>query len=197
MTTMRAALGWSVHTGWAVVVGVRLDGETPRVELRHRVELISPELPRMAYHAAQDLPLASAESLLADVERSVEAATASALTATATELQATGGEPGIALLGKPTADLPPLERILASHSLLHTAEGVLYRDAIVDAASTAGLTTTVVDPRTAAAEADDAWGWTPGRGEAWAAEVGKAMGPPWQKDHKLATLAALVALQRS
>ena len=98
-----------------------------------------------------------------------------------------------AVLGKPT-ELPPLERILASHALLHAAEGVQYREAVQDACEAVGVATTFVAPKTVAVEAEAALGWAPGDAAGWLATTGKALGPPWTKDHKDATLAAAIVL---
>jgi len=73
-----------------------------------------------------------------------------------------------------------LDRILASHALLHAAEGDLYEQAIMGAAARAGLPVHVVDPKTTIRpELDD---------------LRRVIGPPWQKDHKLAATAAFLAL---
>ena len=167
---MGAALGWSVHSGWAVVVGVVSagDGELA-VALRRRVELISPDLPRMTYHAAEGLPLDEAAALIERVEASVASTTAGAVSSVVDELQELSGDPvSAAVLGKPT-ELPPLERILASHALLHAAEGVQYREAVQDACEAAGVATTFVAPKTVAVEAEAALGWAPGDAVGWLA----------------------------
>jgi hypothetical protein len=192
---MGVALGWSVHSGWAVVVGVLFgsDGELT-VALRRRVELISPDLPRMTYHAAEGLPLDEAAALIARVEASVASTTAGAVTSVVDELQdVAGGSLSAVVLGKPT-ELPPLERILASHALLHAAEGVQYREAVQDACEAVGLEAAFVAPKTVAPEAEAALGWAPGEAPAWLRTTGKALGPPWTKDHKDATLAAAIVL---
>ena len=87
-----------------------------------------------------------------------------------------------------------LERILASHALLHAAEGVLYREAVQDACAAVGVATTFVAPKTVVVEAEEALGWTAHHAAAWLATTGKALGPPWTKDHKDATLAAAIVL---
>jgi hypothetical protein len=78
--------------------------------------------------------------------------------------------------------LPELAAILASHALIHTAEGELFRDALVWAARECGLPVTGVREKglnAAALKRLDA--------------LGKALGPPWTQDQKYATLAALMA----
>ena len=90
---------------------------------------------------------------------------------------------GWAVIGEPR-DVPPPERVLASHMLLHAAEGELYRSVLVDADAAAGLAVHVVPPDavTVDAHAD------------LLATMGKAAGAPWRADHKLAVVAALAAL---
>jgi hypothetical protein len=78
--------------------------------------------------------------------------------------------------------LPPsLDQILASHTLLHAAEGHLFERAVMVAAADARLPVHIVEPKSikvsAAVEA-----------------LRGSIGAPWQKDHKWATTAALAAL---
>jgi hypothetical protein len=91
---------------------------------------------------------------------------------------------------------PPetLEEILRAHPLLHTAEGALFRDALARACEGAGLPVTGVRARALPAAAAGVLGVAPGALQGWLAEVGKALGRPWSRDHKDALLAAAVAL---
>jgi hypothetical protein len=79
-----------------------------------------------------------------------------------------------------SAGSPPdeLAAIVRAHPLIHTAEGALYRDAILAAASRHRLPVELFPPRTLAADAAEM------------AEAGRGIGPPWGKDQKLAALAA-------
>jgi hypothetical protein len=79
-----------------------------------------------------------------------------------------------------------LAAILASHTLMHAAEGAMFRDAMLDAATTAGVRAVGVS-RTAAT------GRLDGDLAGQVAGVGIAAGRPWRKEHKLATVAALMA----
>jgi hypothetical protein len=81
--------------------------------------------------------------------------------------------------------LPGLEGILASHALIHTAEGEMFREVLVWAAHELGLTVTGVRVKeldAMALERIDSFG--------------KLIGPPWTEDQKYATVAALTALSR-
>ena len=77
-----------------------------------------------------------------------------------------------------------LDRVLGSHALLHAAEGALYEQAVLGAAAAAGRVAWLVDRRTLR-PTDEV--------EALRGRIG----PPWQKDHKLAAMAALIALEAS
>jgi hypothetical protein len=76
-------------------------------------------------------------------------------------------------------------KVLASHALMHAAEGQLYRDALVDAAQAAGLRVVCVPRTEAQAELE--------RVADAVAALGRAAGTPWRKEHKLAAVAALAA----
>jgi hypothetical protein len=81
--------------------------------------------------------------------------------------------------------LPELAKILVSHPLLHTAEGVLFRDALLWAAKECGL------PDCRVLEKD----LLGSSSLEQISSLGKLIGPPWTQDQKLAALAGLEALQ--
>ena len=76
---------------------------------------------------------------------------------------------------------PPLAKILASHPLLHTAEGLLFRAAIAEAAAECGLMVVAVPERDLAVEP----------------AIERPSGTPWRQDEKLATSVALIALAQA
>ena len=99
----------------------------------------------------------------------------------------------VAVVGRPR-DLPDLDAALANHSMLHSAEGELYRGALDDAADALGLPVTAAAPKGTVDEAAAALGITKERLGARLAELRTELGSPWQADHKAATAAALMAL---
>ena len=177
----KAAIGWRPHTGWAVLVVVRGTATRPTLLERRRVELVHGEQePRFAYHYAQQqgLPAAEAKKLVARVQR---ASTKSAVETTRAIVNEFAVD-AIGVVGKPRRLPDDLERILASHTLLHAAEGALFEGALVDAAARVGVPATMCDPkRLVVGDALDAMRAT--------------LGPPWQRDHKLAAAAAFAALK--
>jgi hypothetical protein len=150
--------------------------EDGRVVERRRVELVGDDVPRQVFHACEGLALDAALDL---VERATSHVNDSAVRSTG-ELGALRGV-GIAADERPMTD--DIERILASHTLKHMSEGQLIRDALRNAAAALGLPTVCVPAKQLMAEAD----------LDWLVGQGKALGPPWRKDEKLAALAAVRA----
>jgi hypothetical protein len=104
---------------------------------------------------------------------------------------------GVGLAAK-TSQLPEsLEKILASHALLHAAEGDLYREALAEAAAACGLPVAGFPPKELYGDAAVQLGIDEGAVRDLIARTGKAIGSPWRADHKEATLAAVLALGAS
>jgi hypothetical protein len=93
------------------------------------------------------------------------------------------------------AKLPEaLDSILASHMLIHSAEGDFYRRAILDASKTLNLKLVVVKAKDLAAAASAALSPKAGPLPDHLAMVGRAVGRPWARDEKDAYCAACIAL---
>lgn len=181
MSEAKAVAGVSDHGGWAVVVCVADD----RVLDRRRIELIETGLPNHPHHhEGQTLPIGEAVALVERVRASAALCARSALD----ELPADVG--AIAIRKRPT--LPPTvaERI-TNYRAQNVADSVMYRDAIADAAKALGWSVREYDAKTVFAEAAEALGLEDI--SVRFKEIGKEIGRPWQKDHKLATAAAIVA----
>lgn len=190
----RAALGFSVHTGWAALVAVAGTGSSSVVLQRRRVELF-PGPYRFAYHAAQKLDLPAAERL---VRETAQTSGSNAETALRAALEALGAESydvvgaGLPVGARPVSE--PLETILQSHARVHAAEGELYRSSVRDASTALGLPVTEVRARELPARAARALGVSAGSLDELLARVGRAAGRPWAKDQRDACLAAWIAL---
>lgn len=86
--------------------------------------------------------------------------------------------------------LPALEKVLASHALIHTAEGELFREALRAASRECGLPLAAVRERDLFARGAADLGIPE-----TLAEMGRALGPPWRQDEKFAAIAAWLALK--
>jgi hypothetical protein len=192
-----AALGFSVHTGWSAVVAVTGPVSAPRVLDRRRIELIGSTGRGSAfvYHAARELDAVAAELLITSARTLGGRLAESALAELLTRLTVRGDRvvaAGIPVSGgKP---LPPLPDILRSHSLVHSAEGALFRQVLVEASAACGLRVEVVSRRDLAKRAAAVMGVRTDALVSRLAALGKALGPPWAQDQKDAALAALIAL---
>jgi len=183
---MRTALGFRAHSGWAAMVVVAGSLDSPRVLERRRIEIADPEMPgsKQPFHAAADLPFPQAEALVRSAADSSRALALEAMSATLKRLRALGHEiAGCGLLLGSGKALPELEKILASHALIHTAEGELFRDVLMWAAKEYRLPVTGVREKDLDASALKRIG-----------SLGKLIGPPWTQDQKYAAMAALMTL---
>ena len=183
---MRIALGFRAHSGWAAMVAVGGSAREPHVIDRRRVVIADPELPgsKQPYHAAADVPLKHAQGAVQKVIDSSRSLALEAIEAAVASLA--GKQHEVAACGVIRASgrpLPELEKILASHALIHTAEGEMFRDVLVWAAEQRGLK--VLGVR----EKDINLVSLPGIDS-----LGRLIGPPWTLDQKYATAVALHAL---
>jgi len=181
-------LGWRVHSWWAVVVAVSGPATSPVLLRRERVILVDDPLVQEPYHAAVGKPLDEGKASIDAVAERAASAAASLLEGFTTAL---GSVATVGVVGG-NRRLPELPRILGSHALLHAAERDLYEHAVIEGAARAGLPVMTI-PATGALfdQASQVLGIEL---QATLAELGKSVGPPWQKDHKEATAAALLAL---
>ena len=125
-----AAIGVRMHSGWGALVAVSNDNGTVEVIERRRIVVISPGARggKQPYHFAKSLELPEAEKYLGE---SFEAAECLALTAVqdlADKVCAQNRIVGSAVLLASGRTLPHLAKVLASHSLIHAAEGEFYRE---------------------------------------------------------------------
>jgi hypothetical protein len=181
-------LGWRVHSWTAVVVAVSGPAAAPVIVRRESVTLIDDVALREPYHAAAALPLDDVPAFIASVE---ETAAAAALATIRGFVSSLGPVAAVGVVGG-NRKLPELSRILAKHALLHAADRNLYERAIIQGATQAALPVTDIPATgTLFADASDVLGVAL---EPSLAALGKSIGPPWQKDYKEATAAALVAL---
>ena len=182
---MGVHLGVADHAGWAVVVAAGADGALVD---RRRVELLESGLPKLPHHhECQSLPLEEALALVDEVRASAARCAAVALDALAAELDAP--ITGIALRELP--EMPnTVAETLADYRAQCTADSVMYRSVLAEAAEARGWAVAWYPRKTVVADLGAALGVD---AEAWLKALGKSLGPPWQKDHRTALAAAVVA----
>jgi hypothetical protein len=193
----RATFGFSVHTGWAAMIAVSGSPKSPVILDRRRIEMMGDDAnnPRFVYHyAAERLTVPAAERFVRDaIEQSRDNAMA-ALEGAVAELEKKNYQvvaSGIIVGNRPLqAKLPD---ILKSHSLIHTAEGELFRVAVKTAIERMQIRVTEIRARELEPRAAKVLGISPAKVEERLTAIGRAAGRPWSKDQKTSFLAAVVA----
>jgi hypothetical protein len=195
---MKIAFGMKAHSGWAalVVLGTR-SGELQVVD-RRRMELVEKDdasWAKQPYHAAERLSAGEARDL---VTRGLVTARRIAVREMRTAVKR-AREAGheVAACAVLVVDPMPdwtVDEILAVHFRMHKAEGVLFRDALARAAGACGLRFVGVHEKQLDEQAERALSTSLDTVRKTIASLGKAVGPPWGKDQKDASLAAMIAL---
>ena len=195
----RAALGFRMHSGWGVLVAVSGDANSVEVMDRRRIVTTDPKIPgaKQPYHYAANLGLPESEKYLANCAAVSERLALAAVEEVVRELDGRHyrivGSAVLLASGRP---LPSLSKILASHPLIHTAEGEFFRNAVRRACKRLKISVTAIRERELEERAKTAFGNAASRVQRRIASLGRSIGPPWTKDHKTAALAASMILAR-
>jgi hypothetical protein len=193
----RAALGVRMHSGWGVLVAVSGDANSVEVVDRRRIITTDSGIPGASqpYHRAASLGLPESESYLANCAAVSEGLALAAVGEVVRELEARHyrivGSAVLLASGRP---LPCLAKILASHPLIHTAEGEFFRNAVSKACERLKISVTAIRERELNERAKTAFGDAANRLQHRISSLGGSIGPPWTKDHKTAALAACMIL---
>lgn len=191
------AIGFRAHSGWAAAVAVSAPAGSPTIVDRRRVEIadLSRSEEVQPYHAAAEMSLNEATVFIAARIKRTRFLARAAIRAVVRDTERQGYKvAGCGILlssGRPTTSL---EATLASHPAIHTAEGELFRGALVHAAEQLGIPVVGVREREITEVAANELGLPPGAIVKTINELGRTLGPPWRQDEKLATLVAWLAL---
>jgi hypothetical protein len=192
-----AAIGFRVHSGWAAVVAVCVEKGAPVVLAKQRVHLVdifTYEF-RQPYHTAEKMLLGQAREFISRMQAEARRLAYRAIRG----LEARTQEQGMKLTrcglllasGRP---LPALEKILASHALIHTADGELFRKALLNASARCGLPAFTIKDKELLDRAGQVFRAKPKELLRRVTELGRPFGAPWSQDEKFATLAAWLSL---
>ncbi len=184
MSKKGGIIGVADHGGWAVLVTVAHDG---RLLDRRRVELLDEDLPALPHHhEGQALPLEEAVALIERVRVSAKRHAVLALDAVTMAVRRILG---VALRSCPP--LPPtIDERIKDYRARNVADWVMYRKALASAAEARGWPVQWYDAKKVLAAAREAL--CVENLDAHFLHVRRAVGPPWNKDHKLAMAAAIV-----
>jgi hypothetical protein len=196
----RAALGFKLHTGWAILVAVAGQPGEIKVLFRGRIELLpfDESVPRFVYHKAAELPLSQATALVKRVREASQKAARLAIKDVLRDLDSRGVKAAVCGVLSGSTPVPDdLSRILRSHPLIHAAEGALFQQAIFSACESCGLAVTTVREREVWSRAAAAWGLADAELRKQMDALRKSVGAPWSADHKSAAAMALLVLKTS
>jgi hypothetical protein len=192
-------LGFAPHSGWAAVVVIGGTRVLPLVLARERLELADASLAgaKQPFHAIEGLPLEKARERLAKFQASAARLAAAGLRMLVQTARAAGIEPLAAgILDSSGRDGATLQAILASHALIHTADGNHFREALGAACTVQKLPFTRIRQRDLASEAARELKRAPQELTAAVARLGREVGAPWGADQKGAALIAWLLLAR-
>jgi len=192
-----AAVGLRPHSGWAAFVAVSLERGEPVVLFRERAHLVKVfnYSFRQPYHTAARAPLEEGRAFISQVRAEARRLAYRGLRRVQTKLQEANYRlKYCGLLLASGRALPGLEDILAAHPLIHTADGELFREALMHASGKCGLKQLQVREKELLERAakvlrrkEKALLWQ-------VTEMGKPMGSPWSQDEKFAALVGWLAL---
>lgn len=192
-----AAIGVSVHSGWGAVVTVAGKRGAEEVLDRRRLVIIDSKVAGAAqpYHYVQTKEIHAAETHLNRCAAESQRLAVEALTRVASEL----GDRGFVLVasalllssGRP---LPDLAGILASHPLIHTAEGEFFRKSFRGAFEHLKIPLTSIRARDLDDSAAKAFGKAASAIQKRIDGMAHSLGAPWTRDEKTAALAAAIVL---
>lgn len=192
-----AAVGFRPHSGWSALVVLCVEGRKPVVLSRERIHLVKTfnYSFRQPYHTAEKMGLPEGRKFISQMRAEARGMAYRALRGVQAKLEETDyrlSDCGL-LLASGRA-LPDLEKILAAHPLIHTAEGELFREALSFASRKYGLREFQVRERELVGRAARSFGLTEAGVLKRVTELGRPLGVPWSQDEKYAALAAWLAL---
>jgi hypothetical protein len=192
-----AALGFRAHSGWTALVAISLEEGFPLVILRERPHLIKTftyEF-RQPYHTAEKRPPHEAYSFISRVRAEARRLSYRVIHSAQTNLHKQGYELkccGLLLAsGRPLPDLP---QILASHALIHAADGELFREALLHSCKDCGVESFTAKESELLERAANTLLLQPSELRRHLTNLGHPLGPPWSQDEKFSALVAWLSL---
>jgi hypothetical protein len=199
----KVALGISSHMGWAAVVSVAVEKSTIRVLRTDRIatgttddlETVEPYHIAAGFDAPERPKPADALEIIRRGLEKQRRHTLASVRALERELRESGYTltSGAILCGR-GRNAASLDRILASHAQIHTAEGIAVREALASALGKLGVRISMVDRETALERAAATLKLEEAVITASLKSLRPENGGPWRQEHKQAALAAWLAL---
>jgi len=150
---------------------------------------------RQPFHTAEKMPFSKASEFISRIRNEARELAYRAVQEVQSDLQKQDYKLSHAgLLLASGKALPTLDKILASHALIHTAYGELFREALLHAGARCGLAMICFREKELRERAAETFHLKPDALLRIVTELGRGHGSPWTQDEKFATLAAWLAL---
>jgi hypothetical protein len=195
-----AAIGVRMHSGWGALVAIANPAGDIEVVERRRIAVTPSGIAgvNQPYHFAEKLALPAAEEFIGNCFAASKNLALAAIRDVVSELRTRQyrvvGSAVLLASGRP---LPPLAKILASHAVIHAAEGEFFREVFSRACQDLAFSVTGFRER----DLDDcfqaAFGKAAAKRRQQISSLGRSIGPPWTADQKAAATAALLVLANS
>lgn len=193
MAKQTAAIGFSPHSGWAAMVVLGGSAAAPELLSRSRVQLIDAQDPesKQPYHAVEFLCVEEATGRLDGYMAVATRLAHDAIRGEMRQLHERGIEvTSVGIVDSSSRKLVALPAILASHALIHAADGDHFRNALFVAAEQCRLSASRIPARMLEAHASEQLSRPAGKILATIEKLGTGKGPPWGADQKKAALLA-------
>jgi hypothetical protein len=148
--------------------------------------------PVQPYHTARDLGAAHGRVFLEECREAYNALACESLEAAIKQVGGDRVKTCAVLTGSGRAS-PTLEATLASHAAIHTAEGEFFREIVIHAAESCGLTVCRIKEKELFSLAESRFNMSSTVISKLLGDLGKIVGPPWQQDQKFAAIAGWLA----
>jgi hypothetical protein len=175
------------------VVVVTGDVDHLEVLIRSRVEMADPDLAgsKQPYHEVEGLPLEEAEGRLERLRASAGTMAHDGIRALLDDIDRSNSAPRAAgILDSSGRKGDSLADVLASHALIHTADGNHFREALAEGCARCGLTVIRIRQRDLIDRAAATLRKSPAQLAATVRTIGRPLGAPWGADQKSAALLA-------
>jgi hypothetical protein len=194
MNSSRAAIGFTVKSGWASAVLLAGSAEGPRVADSRRMDLSDPAIPesRQPYHEG----FATAREAGRDLSRLVAGVRrfgGRSVTDLIRQYRAAGHP--VQRAGIVVGSLIDPEHIANDHIRIHALEGRLFRGVVQDAAERSGLSCSIWRDRDLQTTACGLLKLRQSALRGRLADLGRDVDGPWRVEQKAAALAAWLVLR--
>ena len=197
MAAQTAAIGFSAHSGWAAMVVLGGSAAAPELLARSRVQLIDDHDPesKQPYHAVEFLCVEEATGRLDGYMAVATRLAHDSIRAQCEQLQEHGIViKSVGIIDSSSRKQVSLPAILASHALIHAADGDHFRNALFVAAEQCRLQVSRIPAKGLEAHAGKCLRSPVNRILGTVDKLGLGKGPPWGADQKKAALLAWTLL---